>query len=194
MSAEDTAEDAAASSDDDQSVDEDQLEEYNEMLEQLGAYPDKMIINSLSMVAEDFAESAKGAAGIYQCIRALLLSASVTTERKLPLVYVVDSILKNVRGRFIPLIESDAAEWISAVHGHISDEQRAKLRKVLDTWRQGAIFSETSLTEMGRCFADSDKQAAAKRASAENVTGIGRNVSAGASIMCLVYAHARMSY
>ena len=33
MSAEDTAEDAAASSDDDQSVDEDQLEEYNEMLE-----------------------------------------------------------------------------------------------------------------------------------------------------------------
>jgi pre-mRNA cleavage complex 2 protein Pcf11 len=57
---------------------------------------DKVKINSLSMVAEDHADSLQSAAAIYNVIREPLISPSVHSDRKLPLVYVIDSILKNV--------------------------------------------------------------------------------------------------
>ena len=113
---------------------------------------DKVKINSLSMVAEDHADSTKNAAAIYNCIRNPLVSKKVSADRKLPLVYVIDSILNNVKGKFIKVIEKDAKEWMSIVHQALPDDKRAKLKKVWNLWKDRNIFPESSWKEMGECF------------------------------------------
>mmetsp|Transcript_39243 Transcript_39243/g.118021 ORF Transcript_39243/g.118021 Transcript_39243/m.118021 type:complete len:504 (+) Transcript_39243:466-1977(+) len=119
------------------------------------------------MVAEDFKDSKKAAVSIYGCIRDLLMSRTISSDRKLPLVYLVDSILKNVKGQFIPLVELDAKEWLAVAHDVVSDEQKKKIRRVWNTWREFRIFGEGSLKAMGRCFSEFDAQAAATRKVAE---------------------------
>lgn len=139
-----------------------------------------MKINSLSMVAEDFSSSTAQATALYKCIRAPLISNQTPVERKLPLVYVIDSLLKNVRGKFIPLIETDAKTWIPVVFEQMGEEQRAKLRKVWNTWRDYNLFSEKNWEEMGVCFVEADGIAEAKKTAAEakaKAAGIGRKVS-----------------
>jgi pre-mRNA cleavage complex 2 protein Pcf11 len=154
--------------DDDDAVDEEQIEEYQEMLDGLGAHPDKLKINSLSMVAEDFAASARMAAALYGTIRTPLLSASVPRENKLPLVYVVDSLLKNVKGNFTGLIESDAKNWMPVVYEQMpSDEHRAKLRRVWESWKTFQLFSDQSWEDMGVCFVEADGEAESRRAETE---------------------------
>jgi CID domain len=112
-------------------------------------------INSLSMVAEDHADSSRNAAAIYNVIRGQLISTDVHSDRKLPLVYVVDSILKNVKGEYVAIIEKDAKEWMPLVHRALPDDKRAKLKRVWNLWREAGVFSsKESWEEMGRCFSD----------------------------------------
>lgn len=144
-------------SDEEEEIDDEELEEYKEMVDDLGAFPDKVKINSLSMVAEDHAESSTNAAAIYKIIRESLISTSVHCDKKLPLVYLVDSILKNVKGRFIPIIENDAANWFPVVYNALPDEKRAKLQKVWNLWNKGrsaGVFAKDKWEEMGRCFSE----------------------------------------
>jgi len=141
-------------SDEEEEIDDEQLEEYKEMVDDLGTFPDKVKINSLSMVAEDHAESSKNAAAIYNIIRESLISTSVHCDRKLPLVYVVDSILKNVKGRFIPIVEKDAANWLPVVYQALPEEKRAKLEKVWNLWNKKGVFAKANWEEMGRCFSE----------------------------------------
>jgi pre-mRNA cleavage complex 2 protein Pcf11 len=104
------------------------------------------------MVADDHAESKKNAAAIYKVIRELLISPKVPGDRKLPLVYVVDSILKNVKGMYIPVIEDDASTWLPVVYQSLSEEKRAKLKKVYNLWKNAGVFSEASWKQMGASF------------------------------------------
>jgi pre-mRNA cleavage complex 2 protein Pcf11 len=118
---------------------------------------DKVKINSLSMVAEDHAGSTRSAAAIYDIIRQSLMSPDVNCDRKLPLVYVVDSILKNVKGEFIPTIENDAKNWMPIVFKALSDDKRAKLKKVWNLWKDANVFSsKEKWEEMGQCFSGGD--------------------------------------
>mmetsp|Transcript_12274 Transcript_12274/g.25421 ORF Transcript_12274/g.25421 Transcript_12274/m.25421 type:complete len:511 (+) Transcript_12274:509-2041(+) len=129
------------------------------------------------MVAEDFASSTAQASALYKCIRTPLISKQAPVDRKLSLVYVIDSLLKNVRGKFIPVIETDAKAWMPVVFEQMSEEQRAKLRRVWNTWRECNLFSEKNWEEMGVCFVEADGIVEAKKAAAEAKTkaaGIGR--------------------
>ena len=128
-------------------IDSDQLLEYQEMLEFLGNFADKVLINTLSMIAEDFANQPKSARAIYGCIRDFLVSSNTSVERKLPLVYVVDSILKNVNSGssggdkkknnpYVRIMEEDANEWLPIVYNSLlqskenNDGSAARLKKV----------------------------------------------------------------
>jgi CID domain len=181
--------------DDDENIDEEQLEEYQEMVEQLGSFPvrtsssnaalqpiqacseglsrldflafciasrthccyrcflvqDKVAINSLSMVAEDHADSRGSARQIYNVIRNRLVTTS-NNSNLLPLVYVLDSILKNVKGRYIQVIEDDAETWLGGVYRKLPDLQKQKLKKVYQTWVDARLFSEERLKAMGLCL------------------------------------------
>lgn len=109
------------------------------------------------MVAEDHADSSQSAAAIYNVIRQPLVSSSIHSDRKLPLVYVLDSILKNVKGEFIPTIENDAKNWMPIVYKSLPDDKRAKLKKVWNLWKEANVFSSTEKwEEMGRCFSETE--------------------------------------
>jgi pre-mRNA cleavage complex 2 protein Pcf11 len=123
------------------------------------------------MVAEDHADSSSSAKSIYNVIRQRLSSTS--RDNLLPLVYLIDSILKNVKGEYIPIIEKDAKDWLSTVHGKLPPPQQAKLQRVFKTWGENHIFTPESLKIMGRCF---DDRTSGKTIGA-NVTQIAAGIS-----------------
>jgi hypothetical protein len=124
-----------------------ELGEYREMLMNLGFYPDKVLINTLTMIAEDYAPLERSASELYNLIREMLLNPKVAAGRKLPLIYVIDSILKNAKGQYVPIIESTASEWIYVICKVMKrkEEERNKLRKVLYSWRDADIFQPVTM-------------------------------------------------
>lgn len=127
----------------------------DQIFQHVGFSQDKIKINSLSMVAEDHAESKQNAEAIYRVIREPLVSKRVTADRKLPLVYVIDSILKNVKGNYIAVIEEDAKTWLPIVYQSLSEEKQVKLKKVYNLWKDAGVFSEEKWKEMGASFTGS---------------------------------------
>jgi len=130
-------------------------------------------INSLSIIAGDYADSKTSANAIYQLIRHRLLTTG--RDNMLPLVYVLDSILKNVKGVYVNLVQEDAAEWMSTIFHKMQDSQRAKLKKVWKTWEEFNIFSSDAWRAMGRCF-DNPSIGNSTVISTSNVAGITRTV------------------
>jgi pre-mRNA cleavage complex 2 protein Pcf11 len=171
--------------DDEEEIDEEQVEDYCSMLDRLGNFPEKVAINSLSMAAEDFATSPTSAQTIYNCIRSRLIDRATpgisSPDRKLPLVYVLDSLLKNVKGVYIDIIQDDAATWMSTVYDMFDkankENEKARLKKVWNTWREfGVIQDEEKWRQIGECFIKADEKAkAVADARANPVAGIGRN-------------------
>ena len=103
------------------------------------------------MIAEDYAEEKESASKIYDCIRSKLLS--VSGDHKLPIIYVIDSILKNAKGTYISIIEEDAKTWMSTVYIEIPDKVgKEKLKKVWNTWNTFSVFAREKWEEMGACF------------------------------------------
>lgn len=162
-------------------IDQEQLEEFKDMLLQLGEYPDKVLINTLSMIAEDYSKSyPKSALEIYNAIKESLLSHSMKPGCKLPLVYVIDSILKNARGLYIEIMKDDfdsvsqdsndgddndgdnitSKNWMQEVFEFLDNDEmsKVKLRKVWNTWEQFNIFPNATWTKIGQCFIDEDKK------------------------------------
>jgi hypothetical protein len=136
-------------------------------------FQDRVKINSLSMVAEDYSDSKPAATAIYQVIRDRLLKSP--RDKILPLVYAIDSILKNARGHYIAVVEQDAGNWIPTVYRQLQEPQKAKLEKVWKTWNDARIFSPESLKAMGRCF-DENVSGKSLTTSMEPVAGISRTV------------------
>jgi pre-mRNA cleavage complex 2 protein Pcf11 len=168
-------------------IDEEQVEDYCAMLDRLGNFPEKVAINSLSMAAEDFAASRSSALTIYGCVLSRLVDRTSpgisSPDRKLPLVYVLDSLLKNVKGVFIDIIQDDAANWMSTVYDIFDkakkEDEKARLKKVWNTWREfGVIKDAEKWREIGKCFLRADekaKAAADARTAAAASAGIARN-------------------
>lgn len=154
-------------------LNDDQLAEYKSMLKQLGAFPDKVLINTLSMIAEDYSicypESCNN---IYISIRDLLLSKDVKPDCKLPLVYVIDSILKNAKGLYVDIMRKDIQNWMGIVYQMLqgSELARVKLKRVWNTWNEFHIFSREDWEQMGKCFTDEDEKAAVARKIADAKT------------------------
>lgn len=125
------------------------------------------------MVAEDYSDSMSGATSIYQVIRDRLLKAP--REKLLPLVYAVDSIIKNAKGHYIAIVEKDAENWIPIVYAKLQEVQQAKFQKMWKTWNDARIFSPESLKAMGRCFDDKTSGNSLSSSTAQ-VAGINRTV------------------
>ena len=165
-------------------IDEEQVEDYCAMLDKLGNFPEKVAINSLSMAAEDFVSSPTSAKTIYDCIRSRLVDQTTpgisSPDRKLPLVYVLDSLLKNVRGVYVRIIQDDAQNWMSTVYDIFDkankEDEKARLKKVWNTWKnQGAITDEERWRQIGQCFLMADEKEKAAADAKTTAAGIGRN-------------------
>jgi pre-mRNA cleavage complex 2 protein Pcf11 len=157
-------------------INKEQLENYKQMLLQLGEFPDKILINTLSMIAEDYSTNyPKSCLEIYNAIKSLLLAENGSCMKpgcKLPLVYVVDSILKNAKGLYIDIMQDD---FISAMdvntdkdgdnkktddndsdNDNNNELSKKKLRKVWNTWDQFKIFPKETWKQIGQCFLQED--------------------------------------
>jgi pre-mRNA cleavage complex 2 protein Pcf11 len=145
--------------DEDEALDESQLEEYGEMLDDVGTVAEKVKVNTLTMIAEDYADSPKDASKLCRLIHYRLVSTKVRADHKLPLVYVVDSILKNVQGTYVTLMENDIMEWMpivaAALPEHDERKGRPKLKKVWMLWKDSGIFSLDVWQKLGQCFISS---------------------------------------
>ncbi|KAL7557156.1 hypothetical protein ACA910_002436 [Epithemia clementina (nom. ined.)] len=157
--------------DEEEEIDEEQLQEYSEMVENLGEFPDKVKISSLSMVSEDYSDSMTASKKLYKIIRERIMRSS--RERLLPLVYLIDSILKNAKGHFIKIVENDAENWLPLVFQKLSENQKHKLQKVWKTWGDTNLFEAAKLKVMGRCF-DRSSNSSIKQTISTEVAGITR--------------------
>lgn len=170
---------STADSTEDEEMLAEQLEEYSEMLRELGNHPDKVQINTLSMVADDHASSKHAAKVLHDCIRSLLISPSVAYDRKLPLIYVLDSILKNVGKEYISIVEADAPTWIPLVHASFVKSAPAlnlKLRKVLNTWKDFGIFKPEAVQRMIQSFQEADAVSTVEKVK-KSTNGLLENIS-----------------
>jgi CID domain len=118
---------------------------------------DKVCINLLSMVAEDFSDREGSTKKIYKAIQDRLLTCE-SSSYVLPVMYALDSILKNNHKQqpqiFRSLVEQDAADWMPKLHKRLDVNQRLKLQKVWKTWYNETfrLFDETTWKTMGQCF------------------------------------------
>jgi pre-mRNA cleavage complex 2 protein Pcf11 len=65
----------------------------------------------------------------------------------------IDSILKNAKGQYIPIVEEDAKLWMPLVYDKLAPgKPRDTLERVWKIWRDVGIFSESSWKQMGSCF------------------------------------------
>lgn len=65
----------------------------------------------------------------------------------------IDSILKNAKGQYIPIIEEDAKFWMPILYDKLAPGRpRDTLERVWKIWRDVGIFSESSWKQMGSCF------------------------------------------
>lgn len=128
---------------------------------------DKVIINTLSMIAEDYADQPREAQQLYDIVTNRLQSAS--HDKVLPVIYVLDSILKNAKGYYLTMVESDAVHWMPTVYSRLArvPSNQQKLQKVWSTWNEPFhLFDAEAWRAMGRCFTESNGGS-----SNSNVTG-----------------------
>jgi pre-mRNA cleavage complex 2 protein Pcf11 len=117
------------------------------------ALQEKLTVNSLSTIAEDYAESKVGADAVYQCLRKPLVDDGVSVDRKIPLLMAIDSILKNCKGYYTSMIEEDAKHWVPLLYDRLpSGKPRDTLERVWKIWRDVGIFPESSWKQIGSCF------------------------------------------
>jgi CID domain len=193
-------------------IDDEQVDEFKEQLEALGSFPvclscytqllflstssysclgcsitpqDKVMINTLSMIAADYRDSKISAAKLFSVWKHRLLTCN-NVQEKMPIIYVLDSILKNVQGAFIQIVEEDVPyQWLSATYHILPTVQQQKLYKVYMTWKEYNIFSSIEKwNRMGQCFLPSSAPSASSMtAAASSHPAIPRNSKDGTLIL-----------
>ena len=88
------------------------------------------------MLAEDYADDSLGANEFYDIIRTRMVSASTSDIFKLPLVYLVDSILNNAKGEFISVVGETITSVFFSVYSKIDDNSKKKFARLLSIWKK----------------------------------------------------------
>jgi CID domain len=140
-----------------------------------GLTQDKVIINTLSMVAEDYAASDTSARKLYSIVRTRLLTCS--GPNTLPVLYVLDSILKNVQRPYVTYVEEENGgddDWMTMVCSKLDRPSQLKLQRVWKTWNERPyehLFDPIKWNAMGRCFSNNNTAAVASNNSSTTASG-----------------------
>ncbi|XP_025986831.1 uncharacterized protein LOC105195218 isoform X2 [Solenopsis invicta] len=89
----------------------------------------KPLINMLTMLAEDNIEHASA---IVQAVESHLLK--VRSDIKLPVLYLIDSIVKNVNGDYLNLFTQNIVNTFCGVFEKVDENTRASMWKLRQTW------------------------------------------------------------
>ncbi|XP_013794587.1 pre-mRNA cleavage complex 2 protein Pcf11-like [Limulus polyphemus] len=109
-------------------MDEDICEDYRSSLADLTCNS-KPLINMLTMLAEDNSKYA------HKIVRVIELHLhEVLPETKLPVLYLIDSIMKNVGGDYLPLFTQNIVSDFCGVFEKGDEKTRVQLFKLRQTW------------------------------------------------------------
>ena len=124
---------------------DDAEEAYGESIEEL-TFNSKPIINSLTMIADEFQASSES---IVRVIERTV--AERPTDKKLPVVYLLDSIAKNVRGPYIQHFASRLPDMVGGTFAASGPKVRASLQALVRTW--AGVFPPEVVAEVSARFA-----------------------------------------
>ncbi|XP_071362024.1 pre-mRNA cleavage complex 2 protein Pcf11 [Trachinotus anak] len=113
---------------DDKAAREDACREYQSSLEDL-TFNSKPHINMLTILAEENLNFAKDIVAIIEA----QISKAPTTE-KLPVLYLVDSIVKNVGGEYLAVFAKNLITSFICVFEKVDENTRKSLFKLRSTW------------------------------------------------------------
>ncbi|KAI3654264.1 hypothetical protein MP228_000983 [Amoeboaphelidium protococcarum] len=131
-------------------------EDYALSLQDL-SYNSKPIITSLTLIAE---ENEWAAEQIVQVIEQRL--QSVPLNQKLPVMYLMDSIIKNVKGKYLVYFAANLYRIYTAIYEQAcasqkeGDDLRARLEKLIKTW--SGYFADDLLYGLRQFIADKKLQ------------------------------------
>jgi pre-mRNA cleavage complex 2 protein Pcf11 len=106
----------------------------------------KPIINSLTMIADESAAFSRTIADVI-----LRRIAAAPADQKLPVIYLLDSISKNVRREYLAHFAARLPETMGGAFAASGPKVQASLHKLLKTWT--GIFSDEVLTRVAERFA-----------------------------------------
>ena len=108
-------------------------------LDALGAHPDRFKIEAIAMVAED----ALGDEAAVAALAAALLQrvAAAEAPRKLPLLYALDHMSKKLGAEFQAALAPRVAPALVAAFRAASAPDQARLRGMLQTWRDQGLYA-----------------------------------------------------
>eukprot|EP01041_Mallomonas_annulata_P001448 gene1448-2788_t len=131
------------------------IADYEYRLTKLRIWPDRNIIFDLTKFAEVNQKIANHIADIL-ISRIIDVRCNTDTESipltnlalKVPLFYLVDSILKNVGGPYVSLFSSHIVEVYRRVFDELNEKDKARLDYMLSTWEQRRILPKDFLLAM----------------------------------------------
>ncbi|XP_053206348.1 polyadenylation and cleavage factor homolog 11-like [Panonychus citri] len=119
------------------------LLEYHNSLEEL-TFNSKTVISMLTMVAAEFDEIPEGPPNIVDMIAKRVTTVDI--KQKLPVLYLIDSICKNIGKPFTELFEKKIVDVFKHVFEEGDETTRQCLYKLRKTWI--GIFSDYHLHEI----------------------------------------------
>ncbi|KAG6614324.1 mRNA cleavage and polyadenylation factor I/II complex, subunit Pcf11 [Phytophthora cinnamomi] len=115
------------------------LGQFDAQINAMMDYPAKDTINALTMLAE----RTQFAPEIVSFLETKI--HRVAPNCKLPIFYLTDSILKNVRGPYLPLF---AAKIVPLYCNCVSGKDLKRFIHVLNTWETTRLFSKEAIAQM----------------------------------------------
>ncbi|VVC32299.1 RNA polymerase II-binding domain,ENTH/VHS,Subunit of cleavage factor IA Pcf11,CID [Cinara cedri] len=112
-------------------------EEYSSALADLNVNS-KPLINMLTMLAD---ENSAYASIIVQCIERQL--HKVQADSKLPVLYLIDSVIKNIGQPYIPLFVQNIEKLFANTFNKVDEKTRANMYKLRTTWND--VITPTKL-------------------------------------------------
>lgn len=102
------------------------LEEYLDLFrakaEQMGEFPDKIIINALTGTAKR--HRADKAQAITTVLQSMLVDPDHPAKHKLPICFLVDSIVKNISDPYADLFENGLTRWFCSAYDVVDDKSK----------------------------------------------------------------------
>ncbi|RLN57283.1 hypothetical protein BBJ29_006544 [Phytophthora kernoviae] len=118
------------------------LAQFDDKINQMKDYPAKDTINALTMLAE----RTQFAPEIVSFLETKI--HRVAPNCKLPIFYLTDSILKNVRGPYLTLFAGKVVQLYCNCVRQVSGKDLRRFIHVLNTWESTRMFDKESIAQM----------------------------------------------
>ncbi|CAM9372607.1 unnamed protein product, partial [Sphacelaria rigidula] len=121
---------------------------FRRKAEQMGEFPDKIIISALTGTASRHRNDMSQ--HIVALLESMISDPTHPAKHKLPLCYLVDSIIKNVTDPYADLFEPGLAGWFCAAYDVVDATSKKHLARLVATWEVQSVFSPEKRKELQR--------------------------------------------